>query len=80
MMFGSLSSQSSPEGEHRPMLDYNMDGSLEFAGLLGSRGFRGHSKHLRVGCPGPPPAVGHGGGGGRSLGQAAWTPELQSPA
>ena len=38
LMFGSLSSQSSPEAKYRPTLDYSMDGSLEFAGFLGSRG------------------------------------------
>ena len=38
VMFGSLSSQSSPEGKYRPTLDYSMDGSLEFSGFLRSRG------------------------------------------
>lgn len=63
VMFGSLSSQSSPEAKYRPTLDYSMDGSLEFAGFLGrgGSGRRGHSKSLRVVCSGPPPAVGYRG-------------------
>lgn len=60
VMFGSLSSQSSPEGKYRPMLDYSMDGvwSLQDSWGAGGSGRRGHSKSPRVICSGPPPAVG----------------------
>ena len=67
VIFGSLSSQSSPEAKYIPTLDYSMDGSLEFAGFLGSRGLgeEGALQEPQGLCSGPPPAVGYRGSPGK---------------